>query len=43
MKAALVSYTKLRLAHFETRDANEIARNERQTAGLQANDLADGD
>ncbi|SEJ40494.1 bestrophin-like domain [Paraburkholderia diazotrophica] len=36
MKAALVRYTRLRRAHYLTRDAQEIARNERETADLQS-------
>jgi len=35
MKTALVEYTRLRLAHFATRDPQEIAKNERATARLQ--------
>lgn len=35
MKRALVEYTRLRLAHFKTRDPQEIARNERETTELQ--------
>ena len=35
MKRALVEYTRMRLAHFETRDPQEIARNERETTELQ--------
>ena len=36
MKTALVRYTHLRRAHFLSRDAGEIARNERETAVLQS-------
>ncbi|MBN3752300.1 hypothetical protein G3N95_05075 [Paraburkholderia sp. Tr-20389] len=36
MKAALIQYTRLRLAHFRTRDPQEIASNESKTADLQA-------
>lgn len=36
MKTSLVRYTRLRLAHFLSRDAQEIATNERNTADLQS-------
>src|SRR5262249_50630710 len=35
IKSALVEYTGLRLAHFETREPHEIARNARETSELQ--------
>lgn len=36
IKAALVRYTQLRLAHFQTREPQELARLNRDTSALQA-------
>ncbi|CAG4889773.1 bestrophin-like domain [Paraburkholderia saeva] len=36
MKAALVRYTQLRLDDYKTRDSNDLARINRDTAGLQS-------